>query len=128
MIQTTLGALVQAEPAIATIAAMLLSAKSAYHVAKLARLVATETRHFHTSRDAIIQELGTARDGGGAELKPDAEAWPAFVARVTELAAVEVTLPWGPITLAMLGDAPVSAQVLVALGPLLAEPDAEATP
>ena len=60
-IQTTLGALVQAEPALAPICALKLSARSAYHLKKLAQLVAIETEHFHKERDRYITEMGTAR-------------------------------------------------------------------
>jgi len=48
------------------------------------------------------------------------------VTQVNELAAIDVTIPWSPITLAMLGDATVSAADLFALGPLFDEPDGEA--
>jgi hypothetical protein len=126
-ISTTLGALVEAEPALAAICALKLSAKSAYHLKKLAELVAQETKHFHTERDSYIKDLGTARDGGFG-IAPDSAAWPVFVEKVTELLAVPVELPWGPITLAMLGDEKVSAQDLTGLGPLLADPDGEITP
>jgi hypothetical protein len=122
---TTLGALVTAQPALASICQLRLSAKSAYHLKKLAQLVAQETKHFHEERDALIKELGTARPDGGFELKPDSDQFPVFVAKVNELAAVDVSLPWGPITLAMLGDEKVSAQELTALGPLVAEPEAD---
>lgn len=122
-ITTTLGALVQAEAALAAICALKLSAKSAYHLKKLSQLVAQETKHFHTERDSYITDLGTARDGGGFGIAPDSAAWPVFVEKVTELLAVPVELPWGPITLAMLGDEKVSAQDLTALGPLVADLD-----
>jgi len=120
-ITTTLGALVQAEAALPAICAVKLSPKSAYHVAKLARLVAIDTKHFHVERDALITELGTKRDDGGFELKPDSDQMATFVAKVTELAAVPVEIPWGPIALDMLGDEKVSAQELAALGPLVAD-------
>jgi hypothetical protein len=120
-ITTTLGALVQAEPALQPICALKLNARSAYHLKKLAQLVAIETKHFHAERDRYITELGSVREGGGFELKPDSEAWPTFVAQLTELAAVPVEIPCGPITLEMLGTADVSAQDLIALGPLLAD-------
>jgi hypothetical protein len=133
-IQTTLGALVQAEPALQAICALSLAAKAAYHVKKLAQLVAQETAHFHAERDRAIRELGTARDGGGYEIKPDGDtvidgqnaALQAFQRRVTDLAAVPVTIAWGPITIDLLGDERVSAAQLLALGPLCADPDGEA--
>lgn len=124
-IQTTLGALVNAESALAPLCALKLSAKSAYHMKKLAQLVAGETKHFNAERDALIKELGTKRDDGNFELTPDNDQMPTFVTKVTELAAVPVEIPWGPITLAMLADERVSAQDLAALGPLLADPDEE---
>ncbi len=125
-IPTTLGALVQAEAALAPICALKLSAKSAYHLKKLAQLVAAETKHFHTERDALIRELGTTRDDGTVEVKTDSVRWAEFVTRVGELAAVPVELPWGALTLAMLGDATVSAAELQALGPLFADPTEDA--
>jgi hypothetical protein len=127
-ITTTLGALVQAEAALAAICALKLSAKSAYHLKKLTQIVAIETQHFHTERDRYITDLGTAREAGGFELKPDSDQMPIFVAKVTELLAVPVELAWGPITLAMLGDEKVSAAELTALGPLVADPDGEIAP
>jgi hypothetical protein len=121
MISTTLGALVQADPALQTICALKLSAKSAYHLKKLAQLVATEIKHFQTERDALIKELGTEQDGGGFSLKPESENFPEFVRRVNELAEVPVQISWNPVTLEMFGDQLVSAQDLIALGSLLAE-------
>jgi len=120
---TTLGALVQAEPALGPICALKLSAKAAYHLKKLAQLVAQETKHFHEERDALIKQLGNPREGGGFEIAPDTDAFKAFVVQVNELAAIDVTIPWSPITLAMLGDATVSAADLQMLGPLFDEPE-----
>jgi hypothetical protein len=117
-ITTTLGALVQAERGLPSICALKVSAKAAYHVAKLARLVAQETKHFHTRRDTLIQELGTKNDDGSMQIVPDTDAFAAFVAAMNDEAAVVVDIPWSPITLAMLGDQPVSAADLAALGPL----------
>ncbi|HEV8211051.1 MAG TPA: hypothetical protein VGP77_13045 [Vicinamibacterales bacterium] len=122
-ISTTLGALVQAEPALQGICTLKLSAKSAYHLTKLARLVAAETAHYHEARTGYIKELGTTLENGSMTIAPDSPNLPEFVKRHEELVAVPVELPWGPITLAMLGDAHVSAADLGALGPLLADPD-----
>jgi len=124
-VRTTLGALVSAEPALATLCALKLSAAAAYHLAKLARLVTTEAKHFHDARHRAITEMGTAT-GGGFAILPDSPAWPTFVTQLEELAAVAVEIPWGPITVAMLGDQRVAAADLAALGPLFAEPEADA--
>ena len=58
---TTLGALVDAEAALTRVGAVKFDkdggAKVRYHVAKLARLVAVETKHFHDERNALIETL-----------------------------------------------------------------------
>lgn len=136
-ITTTLGVLVQAERQLIGwtdpdgtehpgVCALKLSAKSAYHLQKLARLVASETANFQEARNGYIKELGIAQFDGSISIAPDSPALPEFVARVTELIAVPVEIAWGPITLAMLGDEKVSASELQALGPLFAEPEGEA--
>ena len=124
VIATTLGALVQAEAALGPICALKLSAKSAYHLKKLTQLVAIETKHFHTERDALIRDLGTATDDGSFVIEPNTEAFASFVTKATELAAVPVEIPWGPVTLEMLGDSPISAGELRALGPLFEDREA----
>lgn len=120
-IRTTLGVLVQKEPALQTICALKLSAKAAYHLKKLAQLIAVETAHFQDARNGYIKELGVAQPDGTVAIAPDSDQIPEFMKRVTELVAVEVAIPWGPITLDMLGDAHVSAAELLALGPLFAD-------
>ncbi len=122
-ITTTLGVLAQAEPTLKAICALKLSPKSAYHLKKLAQLVAPEVEHFHQERNGYIRDLGTENPEAvaGVELKRDSPNMPAFIAKVTELTAVPVEIAWGPLTLAMLGDCPVSAAELTALGPLFSD-------
>lgn len=122
-ISTTLGALVQAEQALAAIGALKLSPKHAYHLKKLRTLVASETQHFQEQRGQYIKELGTPREDGAYEVKPDSPHIAEFFARLNELVTIPVELPIAPITLDMLGDEKVSAQDLMQLGPLLAESD-----
>jgi hypothetical protein len=121
MIATTLGALVQAEAALTTLCALKLSAKSAYHLKKLAALVTVELKHYHAERDQYIRTHGTPREDGSVTIGPHADAWPAFVAQMNDLAAVPVEIQCGPITLAMIGDEKVCAADLLALGPLVAD-------
>lgn len=120
---TTLGALAAAEPTLQTMCALKLSAKHAYHVQKLTRLVAQETAHFHEQRNALVTEYGTKLDEGPIVVKTDSEHWPVVKAKLDELAAVPVEIPWSPITLDMFGAEKVSAADLQALGPLFAEPE-----
>jgi len=124
-IQTTIGALVQAEPALTALGQLKLSAKAAYHVHKVTALVTGEVRHFHETRDGYITDLGTpADDGKSFTFTPDAAL--EFNRRVTELAAVPVDLSCTPLALGEFGDAKVSAAELAALGPLFADPTEDA--
>jgi hypothetical protein len=124
VIRTTLGALVEAESVLTELATIRLPARSAYHLKKLAAMVTSETAHFHAERNAIIAELGTPRTDGGFEIAPGSPVFRTFVTRVTEVAAIDVEVHWGPLTLAMLGDVPITAQQLASLGPLF-EDDTE---
>lgn len=128
-IQTTIGALVEAEPALAKLATLKLDAKTRYHVVKLARLVSQEVReHFTEPRNEAVKEYGAEREPTESEkvtfgpqkvteVRPEHK--PQFFARVNELAAVPVTIPWGPLTTAMVDSCTdVTAADLLALGPL----------
>lgn len=128
-IETTLGALFDAEPALGRLLAVPLPVKTAYHVAKLGRLVREDTAHFHEQRAALIRELGAERDPtdaekahGGSDTKVisvTAEHWQEFQTRVAELAAIPVTLAWRPLLLDDLGAIAISGADLLALGPLV---------
>jgi hypothetical protein len=127
-ITVTLGALVDAEPALAKLTSVKLDAKTRYHAVKLARLVAAETKHFSEQRHDLVKELGEEREPTGAErarFGPDkiSEVKPAqlleFRARIKELADVSVTIPWGPVTSSMLESYPeFTGADMLALGPL----------
>ena len=128
-IHTTIGALVEAEPALARLTAIKLDAKARYHAVKLSKLVSAETKeHFFEPRQALFKELGVERDPTAAErvkLGPEKvlEIPPSklveFQARVKDLATVPVQIPWGPITLAMLDPYPeFTGADMLALGPL----------
>lgn len=125
-IETTLGHLLTAEPALKTLCALPLPAKAAYHVKKLAQLVSTETQHFHAERDRLIREFGTAsiEQPDEVTIAPTSEHWPTFLARLNDWAMVSVSIAMAPLSMDQLGDHPVTANDLLALGPLLAEPSA----
>lgn len=133
-IETTIGELVAAEPALARLTAVKLDAKTRYHVVKLAKLVAAETRdHFYEPRQQVFKELGVERTPTPAELSrlgPDTvlEIPPvkvaAFSARIKELAAVPSVIEWSPVTLAMLESYPeFTGADMLALGPLFTMED-----
>jgi hypothetical protein len=128
-IETTIGALVEAEPALARLASVKLDAKTRYHIVKLAKLVTAETRaHFYEPRQALFCELGVERPPTGAErakngpdpvLEISPLNVPEFKARLADLASVPVTLPWGPVTSTMLEPYPeFTGADCLALGPL----------
>lgn len=137
-ISTTIGALVDAEPALARLTAVRLDAKTRYHAVKLARLVAAETKeHFQEPRLQAFKELAVEREPTPAEFKqvgPDKifdielaspENRAAFMARIKDLRSVSATLSWGPITSTMVENYPeFTAADCLALGPLfeLVEP------
>lgn len=139
-IVTTLGALVNAAPAppafsaLDAVLAVPLDAKARYHVLKLAKLVATETAHFTAEHTAAIKALGkerqpTPEEHARGQRDPVTEVTQenrsAYFARIAELQAVPVTIPWGPITSTMLEPYPqITGAVCLALGPLfeLVEP------
>lgn len=129
-ITTTLGALAAGDQALARLAALRLPVKAAYHIAKLTRLVAEEVAHFHAERMALIRELGVtraptpeeqARGQAGAVVQVAPEHVETFQARIQELAAIEVTIAWGPISLALLDGQSIAPADLMALGNLIVE-------
>lgn len=131
-IKTTIGALVDAEPALQKLIGLKLDAKTRYHAVKLAKLVSAETReHFYEPQRDAFKEFGVERHPTPNEVRqfgPDklldiATAAPeqreAFAARIKELRAVPSAIPWGPITLAMVENHPdFTGADLLALGPL----------
>jgi hypothetical protein len=105
MIDTTLGQLAEAEPALARLAAEKLPFRTAHLIAKLAKAVAEETKYFHEERNALVKEFGEVKPGGTPDeiqVGPTMASWPAFVAKVNELVAVPVTIPLAPIDLTTL--------------------------
>lgn len=110
-IATTLGACFMAERALDGLLPLLRSPKVAYHAAKLHRLVAEEARHFAVQRDAYIKQFGVGRPSTPMELATGSgptvvEVTPEhrdeYARLVTELSAVAVTIPWGPLSVTVL--------------------------
>ena len=117
-INATLGALVTAETALGRVLAVKFDkdggAKLRYHVAKLARLVAAETRHYYEERDGLVK-----RYGENGQIAPASPRWGAFLDALKEIADVPTTIAWAPITEAMIAPYPdITAADLIALGPL----------
>jgi len=135
-VNTTLGRLVGAEKALGAILKHSLPMKPAYHISKLASLVAAETRVYYERQDAEIKELGTEREATPAEralgnvtvwqVKP--EHLEEYAKRMNELAEIPVTVPWGAIHVTWLESITISPAELTALAPLLTESDPSAEP
>ena len=129
-IQTTLGALVNAEPVLMRLSDLRLPAKSAYHLAKLCKLVLAEVQHFHTERERIVKTLGeerpptpdeAAQNGGTPVTEVTPENRGEFFRQLQELAAVDVAIAWKPLALEALAAVDVSADEVNVLGALLEE-------
>jgi len=128
-IETTLGVLVAAEPALARLAAEKLPIKVAYHIAKLAKLVIAETELFKQQRDALVKRLGTVRAATEAERAVHgSEVWEVqpphqreFVDQLTELLKSPSMVAWVPLEFEELKDVVLPAADLLALGPLVVE-------
>ena len=131
-IDTTLGALVDAEPALRRVSEQDgLSQKTRYHVAKLAKLVGQETQHFREQREGLFKAHGKERPAAteqerrmGAlvfDVPPDKTS--ELVAQIKDLCAVPISLAWAPLRSVDLTHA--KASDLVDLGPLveLIEPE-----
>jgi hypothetical protein len=129
MIETTLGALIEAQPALERLAAARLSVKTAYHIAKLIRLATPELQQFQTQRNALVQTFGAERPATAAEraanqgqpttLEVTPENRPAFFAQVAELVSIPTTLAWTPLAIEALDGVEITAADLLALGPFL---------
>lgn len=117
-ISVTLGDLVQAEEALKRLIEVKLPAKTAYHVAKLMRLVLAETQHFHSQREEAIRELGKPNPENPSEIRVGPECMTDFAGRINELYAVETRIDWTPISVDDLPE--MTASDLLRLGPLVA--------
>jgi len=137
-IDTTLGGLAEAEPALARLAAIKLPYAAAYQVAKLTKAVAEELRHFHEQREALIREFGTSRPStpderarGGDEtviqVLASGPRWGEFLAQARELSLVPVTLQVPPFDLATVPNLEIAATDLLQLGVLVVGDDRLAT-
>jgi hypothetical protein len=129
MIETTLGHLVLAEPALERLGAKLYAPRVGYTLAKLRAAVQVETALFVKMREELAREHGDIRDAQPEEratlgprviaIRPD--RFEQFTNACTELAGMAVRLDVAPLDLALLGDDPIAANDLLLLGPLLAD-------
>lgn len=128
-IETTIGKLAEAEPALTRFLALKVDAKTRYHLMKLAKLVRAELAdHLEAPRQQLFREMGTERPPTDAErvrsgpanvIEVSPDKMPDFLKELDALAAVPVSLPWGPVTAAMVEAYPdVTGAELLALGPL----------
>lgn len=129
--KTTMGALVQAEQVLAKLSQQTVSARTAYRLAKLTAAVRTDTKHFQEQRNELIKQLGEERQatdderaasGEGTVIEVKAENRDAFVARLNELAAIEVSIEKWRLTLEDLEAFSLSSNDVLALGDLIEEP------
>jgi hypothetical protein len=118
-IPMTLSQLVAAEEALTRLLEVKLPAKLAYHVAKLARLVTEETRHYHTQREALIRELGVPIPDSPDQIRVEPQHLLEFQTRLMEVGEIETRIAWVPLQLADLPD--MTGADAMRLGPLLVD-------
>jgi hypothetical protein len=113
----TLGELVQAEEALQRLIEVKMPAKTAYHVAKLMRLVTAETQHYHKQREEAIRELGMVNPDNPNEIRVLPERMLEFTKRLNELHVVETRIDWLPLSVNDLPE--ITASDLLRLGSLI---------
>lgn len=127
-IRTTLGVLVDAVQSLGRIVSLPMTAKAAYHVAKLARLVEVETKLFGEKRQELITRFGMQREPTDAERQAGAsgpitevtaDRRADYLAEIEALASVDVVIPWGPIDRAWLADARLEPRDFLTLDALM---------
>lgn len=104
-------------------------AKVVSHLARLTKLVSVEAGYFHKQEQRYIRELGVERDPTPAEQQTGAVKMISvteanqteFQQRMTALGAESVEIAWPPLGLDALDVLTISAQDLLALGPLIAD-------
>ena len=119
----TLEQIVVSEPALKALSTTRLPIKAAYSVSKMIRLIGPELADFNAQRNALILELGEKdEDSGNTSISPDMPAFEEFAAKVKELIGVSVELPGvTPLTLSAFGDADLTPETLLQLGPFVVE-------
>jgi hypothetical protein len=121
MIKTTLGELVEAEQVLVRLSSKEgFPYKVIYAIAKMMRLVKTETKIWYGEREKLFDKLGAKKDATSREILPD--NFEEFQKLLKELNSIEVTINWNPIKSDTLID--ITASDLINLGPLceLVEP------
>lgn len=131
MIKATLGELVEAEQVLTRIASKEgFSFKTVYSLAKLTRLVKTETKFWWDERSKLFEKFGEERDATPEEKKIHGprikeitpKNLPDFQRLITELNSTPIEINWNPIKSTDLNG--VTAMEILILGPLceLVEP------
>ena len=124
---TTMGQMADAEPALSRLLSEKLPLKTSYALTRLSRLAGEELKQWHEKRTALITEHGTeGAEAGTYVVTPGMAGFEAFVAAMTELAAVEVELAWSPVSMDAMGDVTITpADLSMLVGVFIVDPDAE---
>jgi len=116
-----------AEPALTRLAENRFAPRHSYALAKLVDAVKVETARFTTERQKLAVQYGTTREAtpeeratmGERVINVPPERMEPFVADVTELAEVAVTIEVAPFDLAWCNGDLISARDICDLGPLV---------
>jgi hypothetical protein len=122
VITLTLGELVAAEDPLTRLLEVRVNAQLAYQLAKMAKAVRAETKHFHEQRDDYVRELGEPvppdqANGATGAMRVKVDLLEEFGKRIAELTAVEAILDIRPLALSALPE--ISGADLLRLGRLV---------
>lgn len=129
-VEITLGELVNAEATLTRMAALPVSVRMAYRLARLLQSVRKETTQFNTQRSGFIKEFGAERDVNDLEKIQGMtgtvfEVLPAkmeeFRVKMNELATIVVTIDKWLLDVNMLDEIKLSGSDIASLGPLISE-------
>ena len=135
MIVTTLGRLVEAEPALMRLAQQKMAYAHARQVAQILRAVSVETSFFATKRQELVKAVGVSRPATNEEmargettmLEVAPPHMPGFLAEITALASVAVSLDVEPLPAKVFDKVEdISAADLMVLAPFVAAVSQEA--
>jgi len=135
-IDTTIGALAEAEAALQRLAAARMPIVAAYRLSRISKAVTEELRGFQEARERLVRAHGTERAPTAAEraagagptvieVIPGSPGWLAFLEEARALAAEPVSLATRPFDLASVPTLEISPADLVALGSLVITPAEE---
>jgi len=118
-VQTTLGQIVDAEPALGRLLKERLPIAQLYWITELGGVLLEKIRAFRAQEFTLIVRDGLEQPSGNWVIAPGMPQFAAFKADVDTLRAIAVDLAWTPMDSAAMGAACASGEDMLALRPFL---------